>query len=121
MTGLCWFLALELFLFAPLKFYPGSLGKWPSYQEKFIHWGYPGWFRMVVGAAELLAAVLLLLPRRRFLGAALMVFILIGAVTTHFVNHDSIGDSISAPIHLTFAFIVALATWPADWRQLFAR
>jgi hypothetical protein len=51
----------------------------------------------------------------------LLVFILIGGVTTHIVNHDSRRDSISAPIHLVLAFVVGLAYWLADWREPFAR
>jgi hypothetical protein len=120
-NGLSWFVALELFLFAPFKFYPGGILEWPSYAEKFVRWGYPSWFAFVIGGAELLSAVLLITPRRRFLGAVLFGFILIGGVTTHIVNHDSIGDSVSAPIHLVLTMIIALAHWPADWRDPFAR
>jgi uncharacterized membrane protein YphA (DoxX/SURF4 family) len=119
-SGLCWFVAFELFLFAPLKFSPVGLLGYPTYPEKFVAWGYPGWFAYVVGAAELLSAVLLLLPRRRFLGATLLAFILTGAVTTHIINHDSLGNSLAAPIDLVIAAVVALAYWPADWRDLFA-
>ncbi len=121
LNGLCWFVALELFVFAPFKFYPGGVLNYPSYPEKFVHWGYPAWFSMVVGGLELLAAVLLLFPRRRFLGAVLLVLILTGAVPTHIINRDTLSDSLAAPIHLVFAAIVALANWPADWRDLFRR
>src|SRR5262249_53669754 len=86
LTGLSWFVAFELFLFAPFKFYPGGLFGYPSYAEKFVYWGYPAWFAMVIGGAELLAAVLLVTRRQRFLGAVLLVFILIGAIATHIIN-----------------------------------
>src|SRR6266851_568378 len=66
---------------------------------------------------ELLAAVMLVIPRRRFLGAVLLMFILTGAVATHIINHDSLADSVSAPVHLVLAGVVALACWPADWRE----
>jgi hypothetical protein len=46
-----------------------------------------------------------------------MTFILTGAIATHIINHDTIADSIAAPIHLVFMAIVALGTWPADWRE----
>src|SRR5262245_41864599 len=95
LTGLSWFVAFELFLFAPFKFYPGGLIGYPSYAVKFVNWGYPAWFAMVIGGAELLAAVLLVLPRRRFLGAVLLVFVLIGAVATHIVHKDTLGDSMA--------------------------
>jgi uncharacterized membrane protein YphA (DoxX/SURF4 family) len=120
LTGLSWFVALEFFLFAPFKFYPGGVFGYPSYLEKFVHWGYPAWFSYVVGAGELLAAVLLILPRRRFLGAVLLVLIMTGAVATHIINHNTLSDSIAAPIQLVLAGVVALANWPPDWREPFA-
>ncbi len=116
-TGLCWFIAVECFFLAPFKFSPVGVLGWPSYFEKFVKWGYPAWFSPVIGASELVAAVLLILPRRRFLGAVMLVAILTGAVTTHIVDHDSLADSIAAPIELVLAVIAALTHWPADWRE----
>jgi len=117
LAALCWFVAVELFVFAPFKFYPGGVFGYPSYPEKFARWGYPSWFSFVVGGLEILAAVLLVHPRRRFLGAVILLFVLTGGVTTHIINHDSISDSVAAPVHLVLAAIVALATWPRDWRD----
>jgi uncharacterized membrane protein YphA (DoxX/SURF4 family) len=117
LTGLCWFIALQLFLFAPFKFSPVGFFGYPSYPEKFVAWGYPAWFSFVVGGWEIFAAVMLLLPRRRFLGAAALLFILTGAIATHIINHDSLTDSIAAPVVLVLAAIVALTHWPADWRE----
>lgn len=119
-TGLSWFIAVQLFLFGPLKFSPVGFFGYPSYPEKFVAWGYPSWFSFVVGACEIFAGVMLILPRRRFLGAAVMLFILTGAIATHIINHDSLSDSIAAPIILVLSAIVALATWPADLREPFA-
>jgi uncharacterized membrane protein YphA (DoxX/SURF4 family) len=117
LVGLCWFVALEFVLLAPLKFFPnGALG-WPPYPEKFEMWGYPSYMSYVVGAGELLAGVLLMFPRRRFLGAVIIIVILIGATVTHVINHDKLADSVSAPVHLAFAVIIALAYWPANWRE----
>jgi DoxX-like family len=117
-TGLCWFIAVEYFLLAPFKFSPvGLLGYPSSYFVKFVNWGYPAWFSPVIGASELVAAVLLTLPRRRFLGAVMLVALMTGATTTHIVNHDTLADSIAAPIELVLAGIAALTHWPADWRE----
>jgi len=116
-TGLCWFIAVEFFLLAPFKFSPVGVLGWPSYFVKFVAWGYPAWFSVVVGASELIAAVLLTLPRRRFLGAVILVAILTGAVTTHIVDHDMLADHFTAPIELVLAVIAALTQWPADWRE----
>jgi uncharacterized membrane protein YphA (DoxX/SURF4 family) len=67
---------------APFKFSPVGILGWPSYYVKFVQWGYPAWFSPVVGGVEIVAAVLLLLPRRRFLGAGILVLLMTGAVTT---------------------------------------
>jgi uncharacterized membrane protein YphA (DoxX/SURF4 family) len=120
LTGVSWFMIVGLFVFAPLKFLPGNaLGF--DYAERFVSWGYPWWARYVVGAVEILIAFLLLLPRQRFLGAALFMFLLTGAVTTHIVNHHPLAESAAALINLPLATIVALAIWPADWRIPFTR
>ena len=116
-TSLCWFIAVEFFFFAPFKFSPVGVLGYPSYFVKFVNWGYPAWFSVVVGACELVAAVLLTLPRRRFLGAVMLVALMTGAVTTHIVDHNTLADSIAAPIELVLAGIAALTHWPADWRE----
>jgi hypothetical protein len=109
--------AAELFFFAPLKLLPFGVAGWPAYTVKFQHWGYPPWFSYVIGIWELLAAAMLIQPRRRFLGAASMLFILTGAVATHVINHDTLRDSVAAPVHLVLAALIALACWPASWRD----
>ena len=116
-VGLCWYMAVTCFAFGLLKFYPGDVLAWPSYFDRFEAWGFPRWFSMVVGAGEVFAGITLLLPRRRFLGAAVFFIILVGGIVTHIINHDALAESISAPIHLVLSGIVALAFWPADWRQ----
>jgi uncharacterized membrane protein YphA (DoxX/SURF4 family) len=89
----------------------------PSYFVKFVAWGYPAWFSPVIGACELFGALMLTLPRRRFLGAVILVAILTGAVTTHIVDHDMLADNFSSPIMLVLVVIAALTHWPADWRE----
>jgi hypothetical protein len=66
---------------------------------------------------DIVAAVLLLLPRRRFLGAGILVLLMTGAVTTHIVDHDMLADNFSSPVMLVLVSIVALANWPVDWRE----
>lgn len=119
-TGFCWSVGVPFLLFAPMKFYPYGVGSYPSYFEKFVHWGYPWWFSMVVGGAEILAGLMLLLRRRRFIGAVVLILLMTGAVTTHVINHDVLSDSVAAPIELVFSFIIALGSWPWDWREPFA-
>ncbi|MFC0529716.1 DoxX family protein [Phytohabitans kaempferiae] len=119
-TGLYWLLAFEFAVGAITKFAPGETFFGPPYSVKFVDWGYPSWMRFVVGALEGLSAILLVIPSRRtrFLAATTLVFVLTGAVTTHIVNHDGLSDSLAAPVHLVVMGILALANWPADWRNL---
>ncbi|MCX4804579.1 DoxX family protein [Streptomyces sp. NPDC058682] len=120
MTGLYWFLAFEFALGAVTKYWPGDTMFSSAYSAKFVDWGYPSWMRFVVGALEGGAALLLVIPdrRTRFLGATTLMFVLTGAVTTHMVNHHPAVESWAAPSHLVIMGILALANWPADWRDL---
>jgi uncharacterized membrane protein YphA (DoxX/SURF4 family) len=59
----------------------------PEMAAKFHEWGYPDWFHYVVGAAELGGAVLLLVPRAAWIGAAVLALIMAGAVWT-LVTHN---------------------------------
>ena len=102
---------------AVTKFMPGETFFGPSYSVKFEGWGYPSWFRIPVGIGELVAAVALLIPRLRFLAACLLTVITAGALATHLTNNDPIGESISAPVHLVLAVILAIATRPTDWKE----
>jgi len=108
-TGLAWVLAVEFVAGGLIKLTAPSMG------ERFVDWGYPSWFRLVVGAGELVGGALLLSPRRRFLGAALLVVILVGATLTHIVNGDPLSESVSAPLHLVLAATVAWATRPGRY------
>lgn len=49
----------------------------------FRLWGYPVWFRMLIGIMEISAAILLLLPRVAPVGAALIIAVMLGGMGTH--------------------------------------
>jgi putative oxidoreductase len=49
----------------------------------FARWGYPDWFRLVVGTAEVASAVLLLIPNFATLGACGVIVVMAGATYTH--------------------------------------
>src|SRR5438445_13364326 len=55
----------------------------------FHRWGYPDWFRIVVGIAELISMVLLLVPRFASYGAGLFIVVMLGAIYTHATHNDS--------------------------------
>lgn len=117
LTGLRWFVAVEFLTFPWLKFSPVGLLGYPAYPDKFVDWGYPAYFSHVVGVIELLAGLMLILPRRYFLGAVTLAGVMVGATVTHIIDEDRWAEGLSAPIHLVMAVIIALAWWPADWRE----
>ena len=111
-TALLVWMVVSFTVGALTKFYLGDTFFGPAYSEKFVGWGYPEWFRFVVGSGELFAAALLISPRFRFLGAAILVVITAGAVITHWVNHDPLEQSFSAHLHLVLSLVVAAVSRP---------
>src|SRR5437667_3866567 len=55
----------------------------------FHRWGYPDWFRIVIGIAELTSMALLLVPRFASYGASLFVVVMLGAIYTHATHNES--------------------------------
>lgn len=80
-------------------------GDWDG---QFVAWGYPDWFRVLVGASEAALAILLLAPRTRFFGAAGLVGIMVGACVTHLANAEGL---VAAAIPLAFAALAGVVAW----------
>lgn len=116
---LAW-MVLSFTMGALTKFYWGETIFGPSYAVKFDGWGYPFWFRFVVATGELVGAALLLNPRWRFLGAAMLFTITAGGSLTHLINQDPLGHSVSAPLHMVLAALVAYLANPSLVKQLFS-
>jgi putative oxidoreductase len=79
----------------------------------FAVWGYPDWFRLVVGAVEATSAILLLVPRLASIGGLGIAVIMAGATYTHLVRVPA--EAGRAPFTLTLlagALIVAYARRP---------
>ena len=55
----------------------------------FARWGYPEWFRIVVGIAEIISFVLLLIPRFAGFGALIFAVVMFGAIFTHATHGES--------------------------------
>jgi uncharacterized membrane protein YphA (DoxX/SURF4 family) len=51
--------------------------------ERFAGYGYPDWFRVLIGAVEIGAGLALLIPRTTFYAAAALGVVMAGAVFTH--------------------------------------
>jgi uncharacterized membrane protein YphA (DoxX/SURF4 family) len=75
--------------------------------QNFARWGYPGWFMYVTGAMEVLGAILILLPKTRFYGAALLIATMIGAIATHLVS----GEPAMIPLPLVLLLLSAFVAW----------
>lgn len=71
--------------------------------EHFAHWGYPSWFRLCVGAVELVFGVLLFLPRFAFIAACALALDMAGAVYTELFR----GDAQKAAFPLVILIILA--------------
>ena len=83
-TVVLWILVVLL----AASFVPTGIGKFtdPGWSQQFAAWGYPAWFRPVVGIVEIAAAVLLLVPRIATPAAGTLVVVMTGALLTHLVH-----------------------------------
>jgi uncharacterized membrane protein YphA (DoxX/SURF4 family) len=82
----------------------------PSWARSFARWGYPPGFYIVIGAAEMLGGVCLLVPRIASYAAVLLGIIMIGASATHFV-HDEMARVTPPLMYLALVTVVGLARW----------
>jgi putative oxidoreductase len=82
------------------------LGK-PEMVALFEAVGVGQWFRYVTGLMELTGAILIVVPRTKFFGAALLSVVMVGAVLTHlFILHSA---PTAAAVLLVVAALVAWA------------
>ena len=81
----------------------------PGQVRAFAHWGYPDWFRIVVGVVELASGALLLIPRLAFFGALGIAAIMAGATYTHVVRVPQ--EAGRAPFTLTLLALAALVAY----------
>ena len=100
---------VALVLTFPMGWVPKLLSQ-PEVLANFERWGYPAGFHYLVGAGELAAAALLLIPRTALFGALLAVAIMLGAIGTHLLNGELAFAPIPAVV-LGLAGYVALARW----------
>ncbi|NSL85602.1 DoxX family protein [Chitinophaga sp. Mgbs1] len=85
----------------------------PALQQGFQHLGYPGYFRVELGIAKLIGAVLLVVPvsaRVREWVYAGFAFTFISAFIAHAASGDPIGNKIGPVIFLAILG-VSYAAW----------
>jgi uncharacterized membrane protein YphA (DoxX/SURF4 family) len=61
------------------------------WQGMFADWGYPAWGATVVGGAEMLLAVFLLVPRLAVAAAGALAVVMVGALVTVVVHQSELG------------------------------
>jgi uncharacterized membrane protein YphA (DoxX/SURF4 family) len=76
-------LALEFVLAGVSKLTPAS-----GWSRMFLAWGYPSWFRFVVGTVEALCGLALFIPRARAPAIGTLLAIMAGATATHLVHGE---------------------------------
>ena len=101
-----WIPALLLVLiFAPQGY--SKFSDTSGWAKAFRAWGYPDWFRITIGAVELLAVALLLWARTAAIGAILIICVMLGAWGTHLVFENG-RHMTSEVVPLVLASIVVL-------------
>jgi uncharacterized membrane protein YphA (DoxX/SURF4 family) len=88
MTIVSWVLAVILGVFfvamaGPMKQMGGE-----EVVANFAKWGYPDFFRYVVGVVEIAAGVMTIYPKTRTLGASVIALVMVGATATHLMNSE---------------------------------
>jgi putative oxidoreductase len=78
-----------------------------GWARAFRLWHFPGWFRVLIGVAEVVAAVLLLTRRTALAGAIIIIAVMIGAMGTH-VYWGRPGQVTSEMLPLFLATMVAI-------------
>jgi len=86
----------------------------------FARWGYPDWFRIAVGIAELVSFLLLLVPPVAGVGAGIFAVVMLGAIFTH-TTHNEFSRLPFNLLLLVFSVIVIYARKPAFLSSSFNR
>lgn len=81
-----------------------------GWAKAFAVWHYPVWFRIVIGALETLAAILLLTRRTAPVGAALIALVMLGGMGTHIYWHQPRYVT-SEVVPLVLSLIVLRGRW----------
>ena len=96
-------------LFLVYIFFRAGLQKFSNtsgWAHAFHLWGYPVWFRTLVGVAEISAALLLLYKRLAALGALLIMAVMLGGMGTHIVVQHRPGQATNEIFPLLLATII---------------
>ena len=110
-------------LLETLSMADAGLGKFQSlagWQTWFTKWGYGAWTAQVVGAVEILGAVLLFVPRLASYSASVLIVVMaVAAHTNAFKESDM--STFDPMLHMTFLTIILVVRWGRRWRGETAR
>jgi putative oxidoreductase len=87
--------------------------------QGFARWGYPDWFRIAVGLAEVVGAVLLVVPSAQWIGAAGLSIMMVGAAITHLMTQGE-AARVLVPVVL-FLLLLGVAFADEIGRAVFHR
>ena len=82
------------------------------WQQSFARWGYPDGFYMVVGGAEFIGGLLLLVPKLSSYAALCLMGIMICASATHALAGQTARIMAPVPWAVTMA-VIAWLRWPS--------
>ena len=85
----------------------------PTWRRMFHAWGYPDGFYLVIGAIEVVAGVLLLVPRVASAAAVVLMIVMVGAAITQ-MRHGR--DGIGELVFCTALAVIAYGRWPGILR-----
>ena len=87
------------------------------WQDMFVGWGYAAWFALVVGAAEVVGALVLFVPRFASYAASMLIVIMLGAIgTVSWSTYESgLGPGVPM-IHIAVLSIILFARRKRRWR-----
>ncbi len=74
--------------------------------KQFAAWGYPNWFRTVIGGLEVAGAIGLFIPKIRSLAIYGLIGLMVGAIYTHVVKEGQPADSISAIVAILLGLLI---------------
>ncbi len=115
LSGVLWVLTL----FETLTMGGAGLAKFrgDTWVRMFEGWGYPATFTYVIGAAEIVGALLLLAPRATSWAASGLIVIMLGALGTLTTTDFATGLGLRTPlVHLLLLAVLLRSRWPARWR-----
>ncbi|MEW9586187.1 DoxX family protein [Paraburkholderia sp. DGU8] len=75
-------------------------------RAEFKKWGYPNWLRLVVALVELIGALSLLLPATRFIGASILLVVILGVIISFVRSREWM--KMQYPLVLLFLLVVTL-------------